>query len=225
MSDHDWLNTNDAILGETAQAMSAKFTATPLLWGILASDAALFATLVSAYLSALSVSLDPQTRTKGTVAAKQSAKISMVSFLRALVRRVQANTALTPQQRADLGIPQHSDSRKPTGAPVTRVVASILGIAPGQVTIDIADELTPAKRKRPAGTIGAAVYSFVAAAGEAVPEDLEQFRFEGLATRSRFTIGFNPADAGKTATIVLVWMSPRGESGPRSMPITVTVAA
>ncbi|HYO09112.1 MAG TPA: hypothetical protein VER17_09080, partial [Tepidisphaeraceae bacterium] len=60
---------------------------------------------------------------------------------------------------------------------------------------------------------------------EAAPQDLERWRFEGVASRSDFVIGFNLADAGKPITLVARWMNRKGEVGPTSLPVTTALAA
>jgi hypothetical protein len=111
----------------------------------------------------------------------------------------------------------------PRPAPSTKPVLSVVGIVNDDVVIRIVDQTTPTKRAKPPGTAGAQVFSFVGS-GEP-PADLELWRFEGLASKSEFTVGFNAADAGKRITLAARWYTVKNEVGPVSDTIETVIAA
>ena len=121
-----------------------------------------------------------------------------------------------------LGLPVHSTTPSPVPVPVTRPVVSIIGVAQTDVAVRAVDELTPLSRSKPAGAVGLQYFSWVST--DAAPEDLELWRFEGIATKSDFVISYNLADAGKPITIVARWMTRKGDVGPTSSPVTTAVA-
>lgn len=221
----DYLPSRDADLDSWAVNYSTRITATPVAYGLIAGDATALATLVSGFTAALILATNPATRTAGTVAAKDTARAVLVADIRSLARRIQAYPAVTPAQKADLGLPIHDAVPSPTPPPFTKPLLALVGNTDRTHTIRLVDETTPTRRARPTGTSGAEVYSYVAAAAEPPPGDLEQWRFEGLATKGEFDVDYNAGDVGKTAYIRAVWYNRKGETGPASNPITGTIAA
>src|SRR4051794_25789475 len=126
----DFIPTKDADLKPFAVNMSAKITLAPTTYGLVAGDATALATLVTGFSSAYDVAVNPTTRTKGTVAAKDTARTILVADIRSLARRIQATPSVTAQQKTDLGLPIHDAVPSPTPVPATRPIVNILQIAP-----------------------------------------------------------------------------------------------
>jgi hypothetical protein len=203
-----------------ATNFSQVITAGPVAVGLTAADATALSGLLSTFVSAKDLADDPATRTPVVLTNKDVAKASLMADIRSLAKRIQANPAVTAGQKTALGLPIHNATPSPTPVPATKPVVSIVSYALGTIEIQLVDEATPTKKARPTGTIGAEVYSFVLSAGGAAPDDLEMWRFEGLATKSTFTIDFNAADGGKEVIIVARWMNRKGEVGASSNPVT-----
>jgi hypothetical protein len=218
----DFLPTRDGLLLTFAQDFSAKITSNPTSYSFTAAQATLLANAVSAYETSYGLATDPATKTKGTVIDKDLKRALLKATLRSYARQIQANPSVTAQQKTDLGLPVRDAEPSTRPAPNTQPVGSVVGIVNNDVMTQWFDQLTPTRRARPVGYAGLAIYSYV---GENPPSDIEQWRHEGLATTSRFTIGFNPGDAGKKITIVARWYSYKGEFGPLSTPITTVIAA
>jgi hypothetical protein len=207
-----------------AQNYSAYITANAILLGLLAADATALAALLTTFINAKDLCDDPSTKTPVAQTQKDVAKAGLIADIRSLARRIQANPNVTAAQKTALGLPIHNATPSPTPVPATVPQVSITSFSFGKIEIAIVDELTPTKKARPVGCIGAEVYSFVMpAAGATVPDDLEQWRFEGLATKSAFTIDFNSADGGKDVVIVARWINRKGEAGGTSNPVTAQV--
>lgn len=222
-----WPPTKEGELVAYLVAVSATITASPLVYGQTVQSAATFAAAVTALVNAHALCSDPATRTEAAVANKDTCKAFAVSLLRQLNRQVQANPAVTAEQKAEIGFPIYKATRSPRPAPATRPVLSLIGPPSNlAIPVQIVDELTPTKRARPADVTAAEVYSYVLdTPGQQPPEDLELWRFEGLATRSLYKVDYNQPDEGKTTVIRAAWINPRGERGPASAPITAKVAA
>jgi hypothetical protein len=225
MSSSSWLPDKDADLLSFSTNFTAKIVAAPTTYSLTAADATALGLLNTAFTSALASATNPSTRTKTTVAAKNVVKAQLVADIRSLAKRIQASPTVTVPQKTDLGLPIHQTVPTPVPAPSTQPLINLMSTGGKAMTIRLADELTPTKRARPAGSVGAEVYSYVAAAPGVLPDDLEQWRFEGLATKAEFEVDYNGPDVGKTATIVARWYNAKGETGPLSDPITGTIAA
>ncbi|HEX8521468.1 MAG TPA: hypothetical protein VF669_04370 [Tepidisphaeraceae bacterium] len=207
-----------------AQTFSAYVSAHAVALGLLAGDATALGTLLTNFVNAKDLTDDPATRTPVGQTAKAVAKAALIADIRSLAKRIQANPAVTAQQKTALGLPIHNATPTPTPVPATQPQVSFVGFRLGAIDIAIVDSLTPQKKARPVGTIGAEVYSFVIAApNQTVPDDLEQWRFEGLATKNSYTLDFDSADGGKEVVIVARWINRKGEAGPTSVPVTAQV--
>jgi hypothetical protein len=218
----DWVNRTDDGLSAQANQFSAYITAHTVALGLVAGDATTLASNVTNFDSALAIAQNDSTRTKVTVAEKDTAKAVLVADMRTLGRRLQANPNVTDAQKDALGMPVHDTGHSPVPAPITRPVVSLIGVAQWDVAVRAVDETTPLSRAKPAGAVALQYYSWVGT--EQAPEDLEQWRFEGIATKSDFVISYNLADAGKPITIVARWMTRKGLVGPTSQPITTALA-
>jgi hypothetical protein len=160
-----WLPTKDADLLSFVTAMSAKITAAPTTYGLVAADATILSGLLTTYASALATANNPSTRTKTAVINKNVAKAQLVADVRSVAKRVQANPAVTAGQKTDLGLPVHSNTPTPVPPPssVPELGFGPITMGTGIVTLKITDADVTNKRAKPTGVAGAEVYSFVAA--------------------------------------------------------------
>lgn len=222
----NWLPNRETDLLPFVTNFAQKIQAALTSYGLTAPEAVALSSLVGAFSQSLATALNPTTRTKTTIAAKDLAKAQVVATVRSYAKRIQANPAVTVTQRTDLGLPAAPAPRVPVPPPGSKPILALMATEGRSHLIRLTDITTPDKRARPAGVAGAEVYSFVPTApGETPPPDLEKWRFEGIATRADFEVDYDAGDIGKTATIVARWFNPRGEPGPMSNPITGTVAA
>jgi hypothetical protein len=218
----DWLNKTDEGLRVQAEQFSGYVSANTVAIGLVAGDATTLASNVTAYQDKLAVSSNDSTRTPVAIAEKDTAKAVLIANLRSLGRRLQANPNLSDAQRVALTLPVRDTNPTPSQPLVTRPVVSIIGVAATDVAARAHDELTPNSRKKPPGAIGLQYFSWV---GPATPPlDLERWRFEGVASRSQFVMGFHLEDAGKPITVVARWFNRKGEVGPASFPVTTALA-
>jgi hypothetical protein len=221
-----WLPLKDQELLPFVTNFSSKVSAAPTTYGLVAADATALAALVTAFNTALATASNPSTRTKTAVANKNVAKVQLVADMRVLAKRIQANPAVTVGQKTDLGLPIHAVVPSPVPPPTTTPIVNIAAKGIRTITLRLADQTTPTKKSKPAGTFGAEIYSYVTPTpGGTLPTSLEQWRFEGVATKNIFDVDYTGDDVGKTANIVARWLGSKGEPGPVSAPISGMIAA
>ncbi len=230
MPNPDFLPSRDTELLNFSVNFHAKVAGNPSVYNLTPDDAATLGGLVSAYSDALGIAVNPQTRTRSSVGGKNAARAAMVADLRALCRRVQAAPGVTVQQKIDLCLPVHSRTLSPVPPPATAPAVNITDLLPGspRVGIKIIDNTDYHRRARPVGVAGAEIYSYVGTdfnRSVIPPENLSDWRFEGLATKNTFNISFRQADLGQTAAIAARWVNGKGEAGPMSLPVRTMVAA
>jgi hypothetical protein len=108
-----FFNGTDAELYTGSESFSTKITATPTAYGLTAPQATAYAALNAAWRSAYEAALDPQTRTKAKVPAKNDSKIPLKIMASDLAKIIDGTATVTNEQKLDLGL-----SVRATPAPV-----------------------------------------------------------------------------------------------------------
>jgi hypothetical protein len=217
----DWLDTTDQGLRIQGGKMSAGISAAPAAVGLSAADATNLADNLAAYEAKLDLVNDETKATKIARAEKATAKSVLAANMRGLAKRIIA-FGIPDAKKIELGLPVYSAEHQPLPVPQTRPVASVVAVIGTTLVLRTVDELTPTRRKRPRGVLGAEVFSRVGS--DELPVDLEKWRFEGAFFKSTAEIGFNPEDAGKRIVLVARWFNRRG-AGPLSDRVVTAIAA
>jgi len=224
-----YIPPTDTALDLWAQNFDTKITATPTAYGLTSGQATAFHTLRADYTSKLLIANTPATRTKSTVAAKNTAKQAMVFDARSLAALVQAFPTITPTQLEDLGLTVRKVTPTPIGPPTTKPIITPLSSTGANVMFRFSDETTPDSRSRPFGTIGMEMFVKV---GTTPPAGISDCDFLGIYTKNTSGPGsrecvapFSGGDVGKTAYFLARWFNKRGEPGPVSGLAQHTIAA
>lgn len=224
-----YIPSQDEALDTWATNFDTLITATPTAYGLTAGQATTFNGLRTSYSSALATALNPSTRTKPSVAAKNTAKIAMVFSARSLAALVQAHPGITAEQLEDLGLTVRKTTPTPIGPPTTSPIITPLNSSGANVNFRFSDETTPDSRSRPFGTAGLELWVKV---GTTPPASIADCEFKGLYTKNTSGPGsrvcrasFDGADVGKTAYFYAVWYNRSGQIGPSSALSQMTIAA
>ena len=216
----DFLPSQDRALQTWATNASTILTADATSYGLTAAIASTFSGLVSGFSGALTTALEPSTRTKGTIAAKNTARNAMKDYARLWARVVQGTASVTDQMKIDLGITVRANPspiNPPTESPVMEVVGTN-----GRILDVKLHAVDTARRGKPFGCAGASIFSFL---GSAPPADISLWKFEANVTRTSFRMEFPPTvAAGSQVFLTSFWYSPRGQSGPACFPISAYLA-
>ena len=210
----------DAELYTGSQSFSTKITATPTAFGLVAADATSYAALNAIYETAYLEAVDPETRTKGKIAAKAQARVNLMAAAADLAKKIDGTSTVTDEQKIDLGLSVRA-TPTPIPAPDEAPNVDILERIGTTVKIKMHDG-SGTRRGRPVGVQGASVFSHV---GATPPATLGDWKFEGNTTRTKIDIQFNPTlPAGTIVWITCFWYSPRGLSGPGCTPVSAILA-
>ena len=111
---------------------------------------------------------------------------------------------------------------KRVSCPESSPLLQIRGIAPGSHTLAYCDSNTLGSRRKPDGAICIQVFVAIADRADA---PLEEARFYRNFTTSPAVVSFDAKDNCKIATYYARWSTRKGECGPWSMPVSMTIAA
>ena len=164
-----------------------------------------------------------QTALAAAQAATQTKDANRVTFdaaVRAVVRKIQATPAVTATAKAAAGITVPDTTPTPSGPPTTAPVGQVDTSQRLQHTVHFSDSATPTSKAKPAGVRGCEIWMKV---GPPPPASASDLAFVTLDTRTPHAIPFDGADANKTVTYWLRWVSTRGETGPWSAAVSATV--
>lgn len=217
----DFLPARDADLALWTANFNTLITATPTAFGLTSGQATTYATANTAWQTALATATNPPTRTKPTVATKNTAKANVVVLSRQYAALVQAYPAITDSQLETLGLTVRSTGRTPVPPPTTFPLVSVLSTMGQSLTLAVADEMTPNARKRPFGTIGCEVWIKI---GATPPTALTDCTFFGLATRYPARFSVDAGAVGQKAYIWGRWVNRKSEPGPLSALATAVVS-
>jgi hypothetical protein len=216
-----FIPSRDALLLDWSNNFNTLITAAPTTYGLTAAQATTYGTLNTAWSDAYTTATAPSTRTRGTIAAKNAARATLVENARLLARIVQATSTVTPQQKIDLGLTPRdvipSPINPPTESPVIELVSAL-----GRMLKVNLRSVGSERRGKPAGVHGASVFSFI---GAAAPADIADWTVQGSTTRTSFEVEFAASvPAGSQVWLTAFWFNPRSQSGPACTPISAYIA-
>lgn len=159
---------------------------------------------------------------KSLTQKKNTTRIDFEKIIRELVGLIQANKNVTNEQKAAMGITVRDETRTPSAVPTTRPIATIDNKDRLQQTVHFYDETTPKSKAKPEGVLGCELKLKV---GGAPPTGPSETTYVATDTKTPYIYHFLEADAGKTAHWMLRWVNTRGEFGPWSETISVTISA
>lgn len=216
-------------------AFAAALTAAPATYGITSGDALAIQTDVDTAVAAFDVGgstarlpNNPATFTRDTVAAKNSALVAALGICRQYAVSIQADNGVTDMAKIAAGILPRNFTRTPALVPASSPLIVIQKAQAGTHFFRFSDDGSPDSAAKPAGAVGLQIYVAIGTVAAPTPEGAN---FYGTFTSNGRTltalgpiIAYDSADAGKVATIFGRWVGKRGDVGPWSLPVSMTIA-
>lgn len=216
----DYIPQRDAELDLWLNNFQTLVAAAPGTYGLTGGVAVALTAAYDAWHTAFVLATDPGTRTTLTVAQKNAEKIIAKAVFRESANFVRGNPAVSDANQLALGIPLADPVPTPIPPPSTHPNLSILFGGPLTHTLVWADETTPLRRAKPAGVIGLLLYRSI---GVTAAVDPAQCDFVGLYTRIPQLMEYGAGDQGKIATYFGRWTNGKGDEGPYSASLVLTV--
>ncbi|HVU62757.1 MAG TPA: hypothetical protein VHC70_02180 [Phycisphaerales bacterium] len=196
--------------------------ANPTNYGLTAADATSITNAFNSWHTAWVAAVSDGTRSKLTIETKNEQKASVLFVVRGYMAQILANRGVSNTLKMGLGLHVRDTTPTPVPPPSTRPALKVVKTGSGFQTVTAADEATPLKRARPAGSVGLLIYRAVAEDAVGDPANAQFLTFVGKpAAQSNFTA----ADRGKMATYFARWTNARGEVGPWSDGVSAPIAA
>jgi hypothetical protein len=161
-----------------------------------------------------------QTNANAARVTKDISRERLEGLVRPAAQMIQANPAVTDEQRAGAGLPIRDAIRTRAAAPTTRPVGQVDTSQRLQHTLSWRDESSPNSKAKPPGVRGAEIWLYI---GPTPPSDPSQAHFVALDTASPYLLVHDAADAGKLAHYLLRWVNTRSEAGPWSETVSATI--
>jgi hypothetical protein len=222
-ANESYIPAEDAEFRNFATTFANGITANPALYMLTSAQAASIQQAVDEFVAAYQIVVEPATKTKATVIAKENARSIAENLIRQYAMIIKENDGIDDGDKVNIGVRPRNPSREPIEVPSSWPVLNILGNTFGTQTIKYIDSATE-KKARPFGASELQLFLTITADGAPEP-DVTTGKFVGKFTRNPITVDFTPSDNCKMATYWARWVSARGETGPWSFPATMAIAA
>lgn len=192
----------------------------PATYGLTPTQILAYTNANTVWTTAYETANNPQTRTKGTIAAKNAARKVIRDMSSDLAKIIDGNPTVTDQQKIDINL---NVRKTPAPIPASTVspAVDLVSVTNRTVMVHIHDSAASNKRGKPAGVVAAWVYTFI---GQNYPADPAAWEFVGSATRAKHEIVFaDSVAAGQQAWIRCAWINRKQQAGPFSEPITTNI--
>jgi len=166
--------------------------------------------------------LEAQSALEAALQDKKSSKSPLEAMIREFSKIIQANPSVTNAQKAELGITVPKETRTPSPVPTTRPMAEVDNKQRLLHTVHFFDEGSKKGSAKPAGVRACEIWLKI---GGAPPIDESEVKYLATDTKAPYNAHFEGVDGGKTAHYMLRWVNTRGEVGPWSETISVTISA
>lgn len=216
-----YIPPRDADLDDWSFNFMSLITMAPNTYGVTQADATVISNGFIAWHNAYVASYDGTTRGPMTIAGKDTAKVVWLATARPYAQTIANNAAVDVDDKIALGVNPRTNGPTPVAAPTT---VPVLIFATAQSLIHqfrMRDSTAlPSSRAKPSGVIQLQLY---AAASTTVITNPATLPLKMVATKSPFTVMWDPSDRGKVAYYAGRWITRTGLVGPWSdlTPLTI----
>lgn len=217
----DYIPRTDAGLKAFLINFSNLISQDPGKFGLSEQDAEIIQGLSDQFSNLFDLCQSPATRTTGLVTQKDAIRASAKGTVRVYAQQIKANKGVDNQAKIELGLHLDDPTKTPIPAPDSAPLLSIVAAFSGEHIIRYRDENTPDTKAKPAGARQIQIYRHVAPGAVTLPDGAVEV---GLYPRQPVKVMCSQEDVGKTATYFGRWVNGKGEVGPWSLPVCMTIA-
>ena len=186
-------------------------------------DAAAIDSAVVAFADAYRLALDPATATRPARIAKDQARKAVEDLCRSFASPIKTNRAILDADKSSIGVRPLNTNRTRIHCPQTQPSLEIVNAKSVRHILRYHNPGHDGSAK-PFGAIGVQLFLQVDD-GPGLRGDPAKATYVGTFTRNPITVEFSRDDDHKKATYWARWVSRRGEVGPWSVPVCMSIAA
>lgn len=217
-----YIPAKDAGLNSWANNFSTLLTASPATYGLLAADATAVAGAVDTWNAAYALVTSPSTKTKATVAAKNTARIGLLTTIRPYAQQISLNAGVTSGNKTAIGVNPRTSTPAPITAPTTYPVLTIANSLALTAIVAYRDQLaSPSVKSKPYGVVQIQIFANTSATPITDPTLLP---LKTQTTKSPLSISWPSAAKGLVAYYAARWVTRAGLVGPWSPIVNFVVA-
>jgi hypothetical protein len=210
----------DSLLVPWGDNFDVKVTLSPVSYNLTAANATSFHAAYTPYAAAveeLNVAREAGVRSKSLTAVRSATKAVLLKIARELYGIVQDSNGVSDAKKEEVGVKVRKTHPTPQPTPDAAPAIAVLRTAGNTVTLRLLNAAEPARRGRPLGVDGAAVFSYV---GPTPPTAEADWHFEGNTGVTDVDVTFGPDTApGAKVWFTAYWFNPRKARGPAAGPV------
>lgn len=218
-----YIPPKDAALNSWAANFTTLLSAAPSTYAQTATTAAAVAAVEAVWAAAYALVTSPSTKTKTTVAAKNTARTNMLATIRPVAQNISLAPGVSSAAKAAIGVNPRTSTPAPITAPTTYPVLSVLQSLALTHIISYRDQLaSPSVKSKPYGVVQCYLYGLPSATPVTDPTTMQ---FLGGKTKSPLSQSWPSADGGMKIYYAARWSTRTGLLGPWSPIVSFTLAA
>ena len=190
----------------------------PGIFGVSTAAAAAALAAFNDYSAAYDAAVEPATRSTPRVQAKDDALRDFKSAIKPVVATIQANAAVTNEQRRELGLRVRDLVPTAATVPAAAPSAGAMLTGPQSIRVIASNPLDPHRRGKPAGIKSVAVHVWY---GSGAPGEVGQWPLHTLSGRTSVDLIWPGMTADTAVWVSCCWVSTRNECGAFSQPVCV----
>ena len=194
----------------------------PCRYMLSEADSLAISAAVERYVVAFDRATNSLTRTSAAVISKDESRNAAEQICRLYASQIKVNAGICDADKQAIHVTPVNPNRSRRNAPTSLPSLNIVGALTGSHTLIYCDSLTETRRAKP---FAAAMLEVVMTVADEPGKDVTTAKPCGLYTRTPFGVAFEHRDNKKVATYWGRWVTRRGETGPWSMPVHMTIAA
>jgi hypothetical protein len=208
----------EAYMRTYAENIAANYAA----YGMSLADSQALSLATGNFTTAWNRYINPNTTGPIALTQKSETRNAAEALVRLHSIQVKFNAGISTALKDAIGVRQPNPERSSIDEPTTMPVLAVIGALPGSQTLRFTDSTSPTRRAKPPGVSLMELWVAISA-DEA--EDRSTARSIGLFTKNPIGIAFEESDNQKIATYWGRWANSKGQYGPWSAKVSMTIAA
>lgn len=217
----DYIPRSDSEFNDWFNNFNLVISADPISYGETVGTGAAVDTAFQDWQNAYNAHKNAQIAAQAALTDKDAKREAAEVLIRAMVRRIQSNAAVTDAMKNTIQITVADTTLTGAEAPTSHPVLSIDTSERLRHTISFKDNVSTARGK-PAGVFACEIWRKI---GGAPPVDSGECTFLALDTASPYLAVYNGAEANQVVHYMARWVSTRNEPGPWGLTESATVTA